>query len=172
VYFLGDEMTEKKEYWDITDDDGLWAQLYFPKIPNANPLREMGNRLEVATEIGLIKAGIEYEDTTRVSQRGHVPDFRTETMTIECKNTLGAINGENYKIDANKYIYEILSRFETAGDTYKMLIMPEGTAWNWHPLYMARQEGIIIIYVTPVRFDTDVIPAANQIAAALSSYVV
>ena len=164
-------MKDEKDYWDIRDEDDLWKELHFHKIPNIDEKRVKGNRLEVATEIALIKAGLTYNDTSKISHRGNMPDFVTNNMVIECKNWLGAVEGR-YRIHLNRYYVQIHSRFVSASSLLKILIIPGGSNWDRSALRAARQDGLIIITVPPVRTDEDIIPASNIIATALSSYVV
>jgi len=164
-------MLVKDDCWDIRDEDDIWKELHFHKIPNVDEKRVKGNRLEVATEIGLIKAGLSYIDTSKISHRGNVPDFITKNTAIECKNWLGAVDGR-YRIHLNRYNVQIHRRFESTSSALKILIIPRGANWDRSALRAARQDGLIIITVPPVRTDEDIIPASNIIATALSSYVV
>ena len=108
----------------------VWESNLLKKIPHPNPKIELGNLLEVATEIALKKMGISYNDLTDKHDEGRVPDFETPSIVIECKNYAGSVKGR-YRVGNCKYQSQIRPRFTYAGCKFKILIQPEGVKWDY-----------------------------------------
>lgn len=152
----------------------VWETSLFHKIPDPRPSYEKGNRLEVATEIALIKSGLKYKDLTNEYQMGHTPDFETDYTIIECKNLIGAYEGR-YRVDQHKYETQIRPRYRPSSrldcPKMKILVIPQGVVWDQSALRLAENEGIQFIFSSHIESNADIIPASNVILRQLLKYL-
>ena len=139
-------------------DAVVWEPTLFSKIPSQNTNIEKGNRLEVATEIGLRRCGMEYENLTGWYHRGHLSDFETLRLLIECKNWYT----DNYRITVDKVKTQILPRFTLSDEKMKVLIISE-CKWDSTALRLVQQNDIHIIEVPRVENDSDILWVAHKI---------
>jgi len=155
-------MNSNLQYNDY--NGSLWEIKYFDKIPSSNPKVEKGNRLQVATEIALIKGNLSYIDLTDSYHLGKIADYETVSMLIECKNWFT----DHYRITVDKVKYQILPRFTYSGDKFKVLVITEGSKWDREAKRLVLRSNIHIVEVPPVRTNSDILIASNVIKDAIS----